>query len=400
MPRTRLIAAALIVGLLAVACGGDDTDDRGDALPFAETGTAVREATGATTTTTATAVAERALEPPPRLGNRFEWCAELQAIWDDVHTAQLRLDQAIDTEAAALEAWQAATDDLDRAEAAAALDAASAAAANAFDDTEDNMWQAVRVLQIAEDYHSGSSSSAEGIAYARAWQAFADGVGDAYGDAADALEAAAAAETDARSQQERTRRDVEEREQSEFPESMLAELADTVRADTYRLAGATADLNVFTGRPRRLAVDTAVDELFDLGDSFRNYLNTVFGTPEGLARGVNDIGPVVDAARAAHSEVRGIVKEDRLAEYDALVAVFEQQHDTFVESGAAFVEAANARAAGRAALRDELDAAYAAAVAATEAHNAAADALWDAKYESLYTAAYTAFQDSFRESCA
>ena len=44
MPRTRLTAAALIVGLLAVGCGGDDTDDRGDALSVSETGTAARAA--------------------------------------------------------------------------------------------------------------------------------------------------------------------------------------------------------------------------------------------------------------------------------------------------------------------------------------------------------------------
>ena len=282
-----------------------------------------------------------------------------------------------------------------------ALDAATEAAADAFYDAEDTMWQAVWVLQAAEDYHRDGSSSPEGIAFSRAWQAFADGASDAYWDAVDAVEAAAAAETLAWSEQERTRRDVEAREQSEFPESMLAEPADMVRAAAYGLASATADLNVFTGRPQRLAVDTAVDELFDLGDSFRNYLNGTIGSSwEGLVSGVNEIGAVVDAARAAHSEVRSLVQEDRLADYDALVAVFEQQYDTFVESGAAFVEVADARAAGRAALEDEQDAAYAAAEAAAEAHTAAAEALWYAKYESVHTTAYTALQESLRESCA
>lgn len=404
MYRTRLILPVVVaVALLAGACGGggDEVATPGDDDQQAQEFEQQQEPEAAGTAPTATPAAVDVPEPPPRLGNRFEWCAELQAIWDDDHAAQLRLSQAVDTEAAALQAWQTAADDLDKAEASVALDVAREASAAATTVAEDATAAAMWLLPSAEAAYHDSTSSPEVVAFSRAWQAFADNVGDTYWDAVDALEAAAAAEALARSQEEQTRRDVEQRRQSEYPESMLSAPADTVMNAAYRLASATYDLNFFFGRAYHAAVHTAWEELWGFGDSFRNYVGDVFGSAaDYLVRYVNEIGPVIDAAHAANSEVRGVVPNDRLAEYDALVAVFDQDYEALVGANSEFVEAANARAAGLAALDAKQDAAYAALVAASEAHNAAVDAKWDAMFESVRTAAYTAFQESLRESCA
>ena len=402
MPRTRLIVPVMLaVVLLAGACGGDEAAMPGEDDQQAQEFEQQQEPEAAGTAPTATPAAVDVPEPPPRLGNRFEWCAELQAIWDDDHAAQLRLSQASDTETAALQAWQTATDDLDKAEAAVALDAAREASAAATTVAEDATEAAMWLLPSAEAAYHDSTSSPEVVAFSRAWQAFADNVGDTYWDAVDALEEAAAAEALARSQDEQTRRDVEERRQSEYPESMLAEPAGTVMDAAYRLASATYDLNFFFDRASHAAVHTAWEELWGFGDSLGSYVNGAFGSSaDYLVRYVTEIGPVIDAAHAANSEVRGIVPNDRLAEYDALVAVFDQDYEALVGANSAFVEAANARAAGLAALDAEQDASYAALVAASEAHDAAAAAKWEALFESVRTAAYTAFQESLRESCA
>ena len=64
MHRTRLIASLLTVVVLAASCGGDKPT---------------------TTTRDSAEQPDAAPEPEPqpvRLGDRFSWCAELQADWD------------------------------------------------------------------------------------------------------------------------------------------------------------------------------------------------------------------------------------------------------------------------------------------------------------------------------
>ncbi len=402
MCRTRLIVpVVLAVALLAAACGDGGGEESAPGEDDQQEFVQLQEPEAAGTARAATPAAVDVPGPPPRLGNRFEWCAELQAIWDDDHAARLRLSQASAAETAALQAWQTATDDLDRAEAAVALDAAREASAAAAIDAEAATEAAMWLLPSAEAASHDSTNSPEIVAFSRAWQAFAAGVGDVYWDAVDAVEAAAAAEALARSQEEQTRRDVEQRKQSEYPESMLTEPADTVKNAAYRLASATYDLNFFFERASHAAVHTAWEELWDFGDAFRNYIDGLIGSSaEGLVRYVTEITPVIDAAHAANSEVRGIVPEDRLAEYDALAAVFNQDYEALTTASLMFVEAANSRAAGLAALEAEQDAAYSALVAASETHMAAVDARWKALFESVHTAAYTAFQESLLESCA
>lgn len=401
--RTCCIVLAVALLIAASGCGGD-ADDRGDAASVSEIAADAAmsgdssPASGDTPTTTA---AVGVSEPPPSLGDRFEWCAELQVVWDANHAAQLHLGEAVAAEEAALEAWQAATDDLDKAEAAVALDDATAAAADAVSAAAAQAADAAWLVGTAAGYHAHADSSPQGIVFARAWQAFSDTAGDVYRDAVEALHTAQVAEHVAYGDLDRVRADVDEREESEFPESLLYEPAEVVEAATYRLARATADLNVFTGRPQHLAVDTAVEELYDLADYYRDYTDGTWWVPsDHLARSVEDIGPVVDAAGAAHAEVRSVVSEDRLAEYDALVAVFEEQRVVFAESAAALSEAANARDAGLAALEAEQDAAYAAWEAAGTAHEAAADELWEVELGLVHTPAYRSFMASFDESCA
>ena len=64
---------------------------------------------------------------PVRLGERFAWCAKVQALWDAQDEARANTETAALTHEAAIGIYAAATDDLDRAEASEAVDDAYAA---------------------------------------------------------------------------------------------------------------------------------------------------------------------------------------------------------------------------------------------------------------------------------
>lgn len=114
----RLAAVLLAVVLLAAACGGDDAPAAEDAQPEAA---AVALGEGGQESSTDASEPDAGAEPEPqmpvRLGNRFAWCATIQQAWSwlsgrwmEAHRAELRYYKAQSV-------FEAATDELDKAEA-------------------------------------------------------------------------------------------------------------------------------------------------------------------------------------------------------------------------------------------------------------------------------------------
>ena len=140
MPRvTHLIALLLAVSLLAAGCGGGEEDASEEAEDARADGASevttddgdqpdtVSDSAEQTEQPDADAEPEPRLEPAParvRLGDRFPWCADIQALWEKQAQAQERFDEVEAALLAAQEALAAASDELDRAEAQSVLDAA------------------------------------------------------------------------------------------------------------------------------------------------------------------------------------------------------------------------------------------------------------------------------------
>ena len=140
MPRVRFIIPAMfaVAALLATGCGGDDTSEESEGLPavsavIAEatdrSETAKRETTEQTDQTEADAEPEPELQPEPepmpvRLGDRFEWCADVQADFDEMAEHQAAMAAAEVALQDAQAAHDAVTDELDQIEARQARDAA------------------------------------------------------------------------------------------------------------------------------------------------------------------------------------------------------------------------------------------------------------------------------------
>ena len=128
----RLVTLLLTVVLLAAACGGEGAPEPGDAQTDA---TAVAADDGddlpSTDASERTDQPDAGQEPEPqpdagpepepqlpvRLGDRFGWCADIQHDWDRLDEIQIQLDVMDTAYLEAVEALDAATDELDRAEA-------------------------------------------------------------------------------------------------------------------------------------------------------------------------------------------------------------------------------------------------------------------------------------------
>lgn len=178
MTRPRfVVSVALAVSLLAAACGGgDDATDK----PVDDAATeAVSEVTAsgddqpATTTSEIPVPVDAAPEPAPepvRLADRFSWCSTHQRTWDRLAELQLRAD---DMEAARLNAQaalDAATDELDIAEAVQALEAAEESYLEFIPTYRDVLSDATRLL--SPDWRGNSGDETEPIAVGRARDTF------------------------------------------------------------------------------------------------------------------------------------------------------------------------------------------------------------------------------------
>ena len=222
MPRNRLILATLAFVLVAAACGGGDdstsSSSGDDNLPETFTTSdsgpegSPEVSSGADTTTDGEQMdstapdptsetapldspsgtepqdsiqPEASSQPVVRLGSRFGWCADVQAIWDahDEALAVVRVLEDALQEAQA--AFDAATDDLDRAEIRGVLDNAAASHTNAQDAFDAARGRATRYLAEArkisnrERMPEAQANAVRGdetlqIAVDRAWAALLD----------------------------------------------------------------------------------------------------------------------------------------------------------------------------------------------------------------------------------
>ena len=179
MPRSRFVSALIVLVLLAAACGGgEDTDaaDRSEDAPSAiseMSEDAPRDSydadSGSEDEQRSSFEPETVAEPVQvRLGDRFDWCAGVQAVWDSHDHAQAVLAAAEARYRDALAAFEAVTDELDRAEAREVLDAAQVD-----HDQASGTYQLVieEVRRQLDDARRTQGDETERIAHQRAWLA-------------------------------------------------------------------------------------------------------------------------------------------------------------------------------------------------------------------------------------
>ena len=173
MPWTRLtFVAMLAAALLAAGCGGDDATEEPEDAVSAVTTDGDRPAT---TTTSDSAAQPEPTDAAPqpvlvRLGARFGWCADIQRTWDWLAEIQGQVDAVEAARLDAQAALEAATDDLDRAEALQALESAERSYILDFVPAfRDAMDEVTRLLE--PDWRSNSGET-EAIAVERAREAF------------------------------------------------------------------------------------------------------------------------------------------------------------------------------------------------------------------------------------
>ncbi len=203
--RTRFMLAVLVFVLVAAACGGDDSDpsDRAAAEPpetftTSDSGSegspedSPEDSPEADTTTdgeqmdsaapgtasdagpldsTSGTEPQDSSQPVVRLGDRFEWCAEMQAVWDAHDHALVALVAAEAGHEEALAKYEAATDELNRAEAREIVEAAQSDVREVNDKYQQALTDAVDQLRLAR---RATDDSTEGIAYQRAWEALSE----------------------------------------------------------------------------------------------------------------------------------------------------------------------------------------------------------------------------------
>ena len=203
MHRTRLLAVGLAVGLVAAGCGGgeDSTpvgheedlpstaaeasgDDPGEDARTEPSTTSDDEAQDEVLSGDSIVSEdgpEQSAQPEAtvelagvRLGDRFDWCADLQGVWDahdEAHAVQLAAEAAL---AEAEAAYGAATDELDRAEALEEVERARSAFREAVQTGDENRFVAANALFITYERHRNNRADPLGVASSRAWLAFID----------------------------------------------------------------------------------------------------------------------------------------------------------------------------------------------------------------------------------
>lgn len=136
------VSAVLVAVLLVAGCGGDDTAQEDPQTTVSEVATSDTDQPGTTTVPDSPEqpdqadsdvdgeqAAEPEAQPQPapalvRLGDRFAWCADIQALWWRQAELQSEADAASEARLQAYEAHEAATDELTEAETRQAVEAA------------------------------------------------------------------------------------------------------------------------------------------------------------------------------------------------------------------------------------------------------------------------------------
>ena len=187
MPRTRLIAVGLAAALLAGACGGGDDSDPAERGDEAGSGASVtsedeplqdaRYGDSAVPADQPQEAAQPVGAAPVRLGERFAWCARVQALWDAQDQARAETEAAAAAHEAAVRVYEAATDDLDRAEASEAVDDAYTDYVFSTRDYGRVRWHAAGLISSDEPelLGGGLEDSTLQVAIERAREAFRTG---------------------------------------------------------------------------------------------------------------------------------------------------------------------------------------------------------------------------------
>ena len=178
MARTRSIFVAILaVVLLAAACGGgeDDVSEEPEGTPadgvseVATSDTDQPDTTVRDSTDQPDAGTEAEPEPAPvRLGDRFEWCVDTQRDWDRLAEIQGQVDAAEAALRDAQETLEAATDELDRAEALQVFESADRHVADLLPVFVDAAHEVVRSVRSGRRHREET----EVIAVERAREAF------------------------------------------------------------------------------------------------------------------------------------------------------------------------------------------------------------------------------------
>ena len=187
MPRTRLIAVGLAAALLAGACGGGEDSDPAERGDEAGSGASVtsedeplqdaRSGDSAAPADEPQEAAQPLVAAPVRLGERFAWCARVQALWDAQDQARAETEAAAVAHEAAVRVYEAATDDLDRAEASEAVDDAYTDYVFSTRDYGQVRWHAAGLISSDEPdlLGGGLEDSTLQVAIERAREAFRAG---------------------------------------------------------------------------------------------------------------------------------------------------------------------------------------------------------------------------------
>ena len=196
--RTRFILAVLVFVLVAAACGGcgdsapadrvedarpDTADPSEDARPEASVTSEAEpqeDALAATSTSPRSEPEEAAVEQPvpepvqARLGDRFAWCADVQAMWDAHDESQAARQAAETILRDAEDAYGSATDELDKAETLTEVERARSVFWEAVEAADESRSRAANDLADAYDLHRDGSADPLGVANSRAWLAFVE----------------------------------------------------------------------------------------------------------------------------------------------------------------------------------------------------------------------------------
>ena len=188
-PLLRAQVALVASLLILVGCEGDDntdTENDGDTTSMAITDSnAVDAGTTAGSDAAPTvvddgAVAATTLTVPVRLGDRFGWCESVQRRWDSQVHYRAEAEAAALAHEAAVGVYEAASDDLDRAEAQEALDRALADYESAQSDYGKTRWGTAGLILgdvsiLSAGYYRDDPTLQ--VAVARALEAFGSNAG-------------------------------------------------------------------------------------------------------------------------------------------------------------------------------------------------------------------------------
>lgn len=438
MPRSLTFVPAVLAALLAVAgCGSDDTTEEAPRPAMSEVAAADTDEPHATTESAERldpldAAPEPEPEPEPqpvtvRLGDRFPWCADVQANWDRFDDSRLALTEAETAFRQAQDALAATTDELDQAEAREAMKEARRNLLDAQDAHDSAEWEAVvNGLGRARRLHLLRDDDPQDIAYSRAWVAFMDRAAPNIVAAANNLESAQTAYDTAKATADglvaQAEADLDAAHAAEDEARAMRNAASAVPRESREGAGpslaaafeeawAAGEAAVEAARSsndedHRLAVaayDSALAQMGAAGTRWVEAYDANRLDHEALAAALaehNTARSEVIAALVGIDVAASQAITDTLADLYAVTMPDFDAYTVIAEREAAYGVALSAVEDAEASYQEAWQQAHQDSEAAYAPVKEAEEALTNALYEAVRAGdGYDAFRDSFRESC-